>query len=105
MSTYQFQTATGEVVNMGYDPALHRFFMVVENEMTQEEFNDEETHDSEFDDPKSEFAYSNLDDKRLDANPALYQDLDYFKDKAKELGLEVPAKIWEKMQKDHDDQN
>ena len=89
---------------MGYDPALHRFFMVVENELSVEETGDDD-EDSPSDEEPSEFVYSNLDDKQLDANPALYQDLDYFKDKAKELGLEVPAKIWEKMQKDYDDRN
>ncbi len=92
MSTYECQTPTGNVVTMGYDPVLHRFFLVVEKDM------DDADHDNDDDD--SEYSYSNLDDEYLTEHPYLYQDLDYFKKKAQELDIDVPNEIWEKLEKD-----
>ncbi len=88
MSTYTQHATVGGAnfeLTAGWDPVLHRFFMVLEDA----------------DDENSERPlYSNLDDK--DLNEQRYQSLQYFKDKFKQLdvGFEVEARIWEAMRVD-----
>ena len=93
MSTYeQYRTSTIDqkeyVINAGWDSVLKRFFLVIEDET----------------DPDSEGPfYSNLDDSELDVSPEKYQSLDYFRDKLKSFGLDMPEEDWTKMAKDKEE--
>ncbi len=90
MSTYITNTRAAKAgnveveVTMGWDPQLQRFYFVVEDPESDDDFP----------------MYSNLDDRDLVKDPSKYQDLDYFKAKAETLGLTIPAAHWHSMARD-----
>ena len=85
MSSYTTTTAKDGipvVITQGWDPVLHRFFLVIEKE-TDDDYP----------------TYSNLDN---DISEADYQNLDYFKKIARTFGVFdlIPVGHWNKMRVD-----
>lgn len=73
-------------VTAGFDPVLHRFWAIVEPD-----FDDHPDADEE-----SGMIYSNLDDQ--DATDELTKaNPNYFRDKFKSMGIDVPDEFFEKV--------
>ena len=89
MSQHSFNTilqGRPVVVVVGYDRPLRGFFCFVEK--------------CEADDDGDEFVYSNLNDLKLASCYGLSKSLDYFKCVLQELGLQVPASMFEQSELD-----
>lgn len=92
MSTYEVKTRAEKagnaevLVTMGWDPVLKRFFLVVQDPEGEDDLP----------------LYSNLDDKGLEKDPSKYRDVEYFKAKAKDLGLNIPELYWIEMAEDQE---
>lgn len=83
MSQHQFPAALADGskarVTVGWDRPLQGFFMLIERSGR--------TKGDEV------FAYSNMDDKNLLNSFGLSPDLQYFEEKAKEFGIEIPRPV------------
>lgn len=81
MSQHYFNTSTPDgqpvTVLLGWDRPLGQYFLVVELEQDVEDANDE-------------YLYSNLDDPQ-----AWRQPLEYFERKLEQLGIHVPASMFQ----------
>lgn len=78
-------------VVVGYDRPLRGFFCFVEKCGVD---------DTAADDDEDEFVYSNLNDLKLASCYGLSKSLDYFKGVLHELGLQVPASMFEQSELD-----
>lgn len=89
MNYYEGQQQVNNVnydVIIGWDPALQRFFLVVQKE------------DYDEGDETEGMVYSNLDDTHLDLNPDDYQKLEYFRKKFEDFGFTLPEEGWKSIQ-------
>ncbi len=85
MSQHRFKTsykAQPVEILMGWDRPLQGFFLVIQD------LSDE-----------NEPIYSNLDDENLEPD-GLSRDLGYFQNKLKQLGIFVPAQMWDEIKSD-----
>lgn len=90
MSQHYFQTESrgrSVTVLMGWDRPTSQFFLVVEG--------GQQDQSAGADDDDEEYLYSNLWD-----TDARDQDLGYFLEKLKDLGIEVPASMSDEIRKD-----
>ncbi len=90
MSQHSFNTTLEGrpvIVVVGYDRPLRGFFCFVEKCDADDEGEDE-------------FVYSNLNDLRLASCYGLSKSLDYFKGVLQELGMQVPASMFEQSELD-----
>ena len=90
MSQHSFNTTLEGrrvIVVVGYDRPLRGFFCFVEKC---------DADDTEED----EFVYSNLNDLKLASCYGLSKSLDYFKGVLRDLGLQVPASMFEQSELD-----
>jgi hypothetical protein len=94
MSRHSFTTTLEGrpvIVVVGYDRPLRGFFCFVEKCDADADADDE---------CEDEFVYSNLNDLKLASCYGLSKSLDYFKGVLRDLGLQVPASMFEQSELD-----